>query len=274
MENIHEDKNGGASTLNNAENLLIKLQDLSSFLEKDSLEGDLQQLAEVTAKIADAENCSIMLLNDGDPENLRMSVCACYGSLPAAAYHESIGKGDGIAGRVIATGLPLLIENIDRSEFSQWARRTNDPRKSLMSLPITIGKRIIGVVNVSGQVHGDVFKQADLNLLKVVALFIGKSIQVDQLQSILNSRFAQLALLQEAKKNLDGSIGSAFQHPDQVARILAKSFYREMAKAGFSSNQIINAASEIIHQLSSNLQRHSKRTGRKTPASPPGKART
>lgn len=266
--------------MKNAENLLIKLQDLSSFLEKDSLEGDLQQLAEVTAKIADAENCSIMLLNDGDPENLRMSVCACYGSLPAAAYNESIGKGDGIAGRVIATGLPLLIENIDRSEFSQWARRTNDPRKSLMSLPITIGKRIIGVVNVSGQVHGDAFKQADLNLLKVVALFIGKSIQVDQLQSILNSRFAQLALVQEAKKNLDGSIGSigsigsAFQHPDQAARILAKSFYREMAKAGFSSNQIINAASEIIHQLSSNLQRHSKRTGRKMPASPPGKART
>lgn len=35
-----------------------------------------------------------------------------------------------------------------------------------------------------------------------------------------------------------------------------------MTRAGFGSSQIINAASEIIHQLSGNLQRHSKRINR------------
>jgi len=244
------------------ENPLIKLQDLSSLLEKGSLDDNLQQLAAVTSKILGAENCSIMLLNDGESENMRMSVYACHGPLPAAAYKESIGQGDGIAGHVIATGQSLLIEDIDRSKFAKQARRTNDPRKSLMSSPITINGRIVGVVNMSGHAHGDAFSMADLNLLDVVSLFIGKSIQVVQLQSILNSRFAQLALAQEAKKNMNGSLGSTFQNPDQVAKILAKSFYREMTRAGFGSNQIINAASEIIHQLSSNLQRHSKRIKR------------
>lgn len=250
------------------ENPLIKLQDLSGLVEKGSLDDNLQQLAAVTSKILGAENCSIMLLNDGESENMRMSVYACHGPLPAAAYKESIGQGDGIAGHVIATGQSLLIEDIDRSKFAKWARRTNDPRKSLMSSPIAIGGRIVGVVNVSGHAQGDTFNQADLNLLDVVALFIGKSIQVVQVQSILNSRFAQLALVQEARKNMEGSLGNAFRNPDHVAKILAKSFYKEMTRAGFGSNQIVNAASEIIHQLSSSLQRHSKRMVRESAEHP------
>lgn len=246
------------------ENPLIKLQDLSSFLEHGSLDDNLQQLAVMAAKILGAENCSIMLLSDGEFEDLRMRVCASYGPLPAAAYKESIGKGDGIAGRVIATGKSLLIEDIHQSEFAQWARRANDPRKSLISSPITINSRIIGVVNVSGQTHGHSFKLDDMNLLDVVALFIGKSIQVAQLQNILNSRFAQMALVQEAEKNVGGALASAVQNPDQVAKILAKSFYKEMTRAGFGPSQIINAASEIIAQLSGSLTRHSKRIERET----------
>jgi signal transduction protein with GAF and PtsI domain len=243
---------------------LIKLHDLSNFLEHGSLDDNLLQLAECAAKILDAENCSIMLLSDGESDNLRLRVCANYGYLPDAAYKESIGKGEGIAGRVIASGRSILIEDITRSEFAARARRVDDPRKSLMSSPVTINRRIVGVVNISCHAQGGVFGGADLTLLEVVAMFIGKSIQVTQLQNILNSRFAQLALAQEAEKSLDGSLGAALQNPDQVAKILAKSFYKEMARAGFGSSQIINAASEIISQLSGSLQRHNKRISRGT----------
>ncbi|PWB57016.1 MAG: GAF domain-containing protein [Nitrosomonadales bacterium] len=244
------------------ENPLIKLQDLASFLEKGSFDDNMRQLAEMAAKILNAENCSLMLLNDGEMENLRMRVCASYGPLPAAAYKESTRKGEGIAGRVVVTGKALLIDDIHHSEFAQWARHANDPRKSLISSPITINGRIIGVVNVSGHIHERAFNMDDLNLLDVVSLFIGKAIQVVQLQNILNSRFAQLALVQSAEKDLGSSLASAVQNPDQVAKILAKSFYKEMTRAGFGSSQIINAASEIIAQLTGSLNRHSKRIGR------------
>lgn len=244
------------------ENPLLKLQDLASFLEEGSFDDNMQQLAAMSAKILNAENCSLMLLNDGETENLRMRVCASYGTLPAAAYKESIGKGEGIAGRVVATGKGLLIDDIHQSEFAQWARRANDPRTSLISSPITINGRIIGVVNISGHLHGRAFNMEDLNLLDVIALFIGKAIQVVQLQNILNSRFAQLALAQTAEKELGSSLMSAVQNPDQVAKILAKSFFKEMTRAGFGPRQIVNAASEIIAQLSGSLNRHSKRMER------------
>ena len=38
----------------------IRLQDLSSFLEKGNLNGNIAQLEEMTAKILSAMNCSIM----------------------------------------------------------------------------------------------------------------------------------------------------------------------------------------------------------------------
>jgi len=118
----------------------------------------------------------------------------------------------------------------------------------LISSPIEVNTSVIGVVNVCG--HREVFNKLDLNLLDVVALFIGKSIQAIQqaiqLQISLNSRFAQLALIQEAQVNIMNSPGNAMQNPGQVANILTKSFYKEMTKAGFSSSQIIYAASEII----------------------------
>ncbi|WP_291992428.1 GAF domain-containing protein [Candidatus Accumulibacter sp. ACC003] len=241
------------------ENVLVKLQDLATCLDEGSFDDNMRQLAAISAKVLNAENCSLMLLGDDELGTLCLRVCGSYGPLPAAAYKESAHSGEGIAGRVVATGASLLVEDIARSDFAACARRPDDPRTSLLSSPIGINGRIVGVINVSGHVGGRSFKSNDLNLLEVVALFVGKAIQVVQLQNILKSRFAQLALMQFAEKDIASALASAVDHPDQVARILAKSFYKEMTRAGFGSSQIINAASEIVGQLSGSLSRHSKR---------------
>jgi L-methionine (R)-S-oxide reductase len=249
-----------SSSVEKIENPLIKLQDLAHFLASGNLDENMNQQATMTAKIVGAQNCSIMLINDGEGEGLRMSICANHGLLPLAALKESIGRGEGIAGQVLVTGRSLLVEDIGKSAFSRMARRVDDPNRSLMSSPIRIEGKIVGVINVSGLERKGTFSEVDLHMLDVIALFIGKSIQVIQLQNILNSRFAQLALMQEVKGKLDTAI--VYQNPDQVVKILAKSFFKEMSKAGFGSDQIVRAASEIIDQLCVNLQRHTKRAAR------------
>lgn len=246
--------------MDNKENPLAKLLDLSNFLESEGTQDEnLYQLAKMAAKILNAENCSIMLLNDDEFEEFRLRVCANFGNLTASAYLSPVKQGEGISGHVIATGKSLLIEDITQSDFAQEARQLHDPRKSMISSPILINGKIIGVVNVNGQKRQRPFNLADLNLLDIVALFIGRSIQVIQLQSILNSRFAQITLAAEAEKNFGNALFTAAQNPDQMAKIVAKSFYREMTKAGFGSNQIIKAASEIISELTKSLNKHSKR---------------
>jgi L-methionine (R)-S-oxide reductase len=244
--------------------VLAKLQDLSGFLEtQGSLDDNLQQLASTAARILNAENCSIMLIKDeAEDGTFSLRVCANHGNLPAKAYREAVKVGDGIAGRVVAKGKSMLVENIDASEFAQLARQTHDPRKSMISSPILVNGKIIGVININGPKRNRPFNLDDLGLLDIVALFVGKSIQVVQLQNLLRSRFAQLAIAHNTEKAIGDVLINTAQNPDQMAKIVAKSFYREMTKAGFGSGQIINAASEIISQLSSSLQKHSERAHR------------
>lgn len=66
------------------------------------------------------------------------------------------------------------------------------------------------------------------------------------MQSLLRSNYAQFALAQE--RNLEFiSIG---QNPGSAAKILAKTFYNEMSKAGFGADHIITTATEILSLLS------------------------
>ncbi len=229
---------------------LVRLQDLRQFLAGGSLEESLQRQAEQAALLVGADHCSIMLINSGSGEEMRMSLYARHGDLPDAALHASIGTGEGICGHVLASGEALLVEDIGRSRFALLARRPDAAGRALMSAPVRIGEKIIGVVNVSGAG----FDPLDLPLLDIVATLIGKSIQVAQLQRVLDSRFAQLALLQEAQLKVGEQVRTAYQNPEDVARILARAFFREMTKAGFASGQIVSAATELIDQLNHQLQ--------------------
>ena len=249
--------------MSNLSHSLVQLHDLANLLDtQSSLEKSLGQLAEMAAKILNAGHCSIMLLDEEEKDELKLRVFGHYGGLPDAAYQQITKKGEGISGHVLATGQPLLIEDIEKSEFASVARRLSAGNKSLISAPIILRRKIVGVINISDPKSKRPFNLDDLHLLDVVAMFVGKSVQVAQLQSILNSRFAQIALAQEANNTIGDAMAYVSDNPNQLAKILAKSFFKEMNKAGFSNTQIIHAASEIINQLNTSLSKHSKRLER------------
>lgn len=248
--------------MGNLSHSLSQLHELANCLDAPgNLEQNLSVLAEMAAKILNARNCSIMLLDEDEKDDLKLRVFAAHGALPDAAYKQITKKGEGISGHVLATGQALLVEDIDKSPFATVARRSVGS-KSLISAPIVLQNNIVGVINVSDAKSKRPFDLNDLQLLDVVALFVGKSVQVTQLQGILSSRFAQMALAQEANHTIGDAMAYVSENPNQLAKILAKSFFKEMRKAGFTATQIIHAASEIIEQLNVNLGKHSKRLQR------------
>jgi L-methionine (R)-S-oxide reductase len=240
-------------------NPLVKLQDLQHFLADNNLEESLDQQVAMAAKLVDAASCSIMLLNTGEGEAMRMGIYARHGELPDVALSASVASGEGIAGGVLASGTALLVADIEQSPYAALARRRDDRAGSLLCVPIRIDGKIIGVINASRPAphtpEQTAFGETELRLLEVAALFIGKSIQVQQLQRLLDSRFAQVALLQEARQKMGQSMLTAYRNPEDVARILARSFFKEMTKAGFKPAQIVGAATELIGQLNDHLQK-------------------
>ncbi len=231
---------------------LARLHALRDFVFEGSLEDSLQGQARECARLLGADSCSIMLLSGGaGEEDGRLRVHAHAGApgdrLPAAALEASIGRGEAICGQVLASGQALLVEDIGKSAYALLARRPGDPGRSMMSAPVRIEGCTVGVANVAGKG----FTETDLLLFEVVCLFIGKSIQVAQLQHLLASRFAREALAREA----DGPALTAYRNPEAVARILARSFYKELTRAGFEAPQIVGATSEIIDQLNNRLHK-------------------
>ena len=246
--------------MSTSERLLDNLRDLSALLASNGgQDEDLCGLAAAAAKLLDAEQASVMLSSENQRKETTLRLVASYGNLPPAAYAEKVLPGQGVAGHVLATGKPLLLSNILESDLADCARRPAHPGRSAVSAPIRLNGNFIGVVNVSSPRDRRPFEIHDLSLLEIVASFIGKSNQVVQLQNLLKSRFIQQSLIKGTEETISELLVSAGRHPDQMARTVAKSFYREMNKAGFSSGQIIDAASEIISELSHSLQRHRKR---------------
>jgi len=251
--------------MNLPQDQFIKLVGLSSFLEQQaSLDESLDEIVAMSANILNTRNCSIMLFRDdelGDGVSLR--IFAKFGEFPAKAASEAVKVNKGIAGRVAASGRPLLVQDIVTSEYFPLARVPDSPSRSFICVPIVIGGKVIGVLNVSNPVQKRCFDHDDLNLSVFVALLVGKSIQVIQLQNMLSSRFAQMAVALESE-GFSAGITPECHDADRLVKMLSKSFYREMTNAGFGRGHIINAASEILSLLTSTMQKHEKRLQRET----------
>ena len=245
----------------------FKLIGVAAFLEQqESLDDCLDELSDSAAALLNVRNCSIMLFRqDEESGEFRLRVCAVHGELRPDARTEGVKLNEGIVGRVAASGQPLLVEDILSSEFSSLARRPDSPSRSFICVPILITGKVIGAINISNPEDGRRFDQGDLNLANLFALLVGKSLQVSQLQNLLRSRYAQLALMKETQELTTGNLLSGKGNTDQMVKMFAKTFYREMTRAGFGRDHIVEAATEIISLLGDSLRRYNQRYQRSRP---------
>lgn len=230
----------------------LPLQALRDFLAGQAQAPDMAHQATLAAGLVGAASCSVMLLDDpGSLDELggSMRIHAHHGPLPDAALQAAIRRGEGISGRVLASGEAVLVADIGRSEFAALARRGAGFGDSLISAPIRIDGRVVGVINAANGAGATAFDDAALVLLETTALFLGQALQLRQLRHLLGSRFAQQAVQEQEE-----GARLAYRNPDGVARILARSFFREMTRAGFGSAQVVAAASELIGQLNRDLR--------------------
>ncbi len=237
-----------------------ELQTLSFFMERHpSLDDCLDELAVMASHLLNTENCSIMLLrNDENEGDISLRIFAHSGHLPKEAYSEAKKLKEGISGHVAATGESIFVEDIDQSQFAPL-KRGRYKSKGFMAVPIKVREKVIGVINANTPKKKPNIERKDLELLSVIALLIGKSIQVIELQNLLESRYAQMVLASSRGREGANLRVSIHQSPDKIAKILARSFFTEMLKAGFGPDHMISTATEIISLLNERLNKHGDR---------------
>jgi diguanylate cyclase (GGDEF)-like protein len=119
-----------------------------------------------TIEIMRAEQGSLLIFDEVSKE---LSIKCIKGLSEKLVEKLRLKPGQGIAGFVFETGLPLLIENIGKDPRFQAHQRARYKTKSFLSVPLRIRSRKIGVLNVADKIDGAAFDQTDLRLLETIA---------------------------------------------------------------------------------------------------------
>ncbi|MCP5279093.1 MAG: GAF domain-containing protein [Thiobacillus sp.] len=237
---------------------LDKLTELAGFEVTGQFTDNLYRLTCIVGDLMSARRVSLMLLDTGPEKTTRLRLAALYGELPEMAWKEEVAPGQGIAGQVLASGKSLRVTRIERSAWKQAARHAQEGG-SFMACPVPVASAPAGVLNISGPVGRSTFSTADLAYAELAALLVGRAIQMGRLDRLLDSRLAQMAFTLEGSQDAFNVVSLSAHEPDRVAGMLARAFYREMRHCGFSPNQVIHAAGEILSELTSSLNRHKRR---------------
>jgi hypothetical protein len=120
----------------------------------------MELVLDFTSELFGVSNCSLMLADEltGD------LVINCARGLDETIVRQTrITAPSRIAGWVAQEGKPLLVEDIETDpRFSRKNLNTQYNSRSLLSLPLKVHDRVVGVLNLNNKKSGDVFSQQDL----------------------------------------------------------------------------------------------------------------
>ena len=221
----------------------------SESLKRIDAEDFWTHVTQVSAELVQSERASLLLRNE-HTEGLVAK--ATVGARINLFAEPNIGQR--VSKLVLEDGSPVVVEDIKRigirSAPASWRYKTG----SFLSYPITIGERMIGVMNFTDKVTGDAFDDRDLELLQAIAPQIAVAIDrtvlkdkagefeqlsvTDALTGLLNRRYLEKRLIEEIQRSkrhrfpmslmmLDvdefKSYNDAFGHPagDAALRIVA-----------------------------------------------------
>jgi len=174
----------------------------------------LKTILDKSADLLKAEQGSLMLV-DHETENLLVEAKKGYNE--EVLEKHRINRGEGIAGRVAELGEAILVENLEDDPRVMQKNRQHYKTRSFISVPLKIDNRIIGVLNLSDKISGEVFDEEDLKLIQSFAtqaavvmernVFYNRSEELkkltitDSLTGLLNRRYLYERLKDEVARS-------------------------------------------------------------------------
>jgi diguanylate cyclase (GGDEF)-like protein len=113
-----------------------------------------------------AERSSLMILNE---ESNELALEAALGADHTPITPIRVKLGEGVAGSVLASGLPLVVRDVETDARLPLARAGRYRSKSFISFPITLGPRKVGVINLTERRDGLPYDNEDLTFLELMS---------------------------------------------------------------------------------------------------------
>jgi signal transduction histidine kinase/DNA-binding response OmpR family regulator len=172
---------------------------MASTIDLEQLLGTMIGLA---TKVIGARVGSIMLLDDTGKQ-LRIS--NAIGIDPEVIRNTRLPLGESIAGYVAKHGEPLIVNDVEKDRRFRRTNRQRYETKSLISAPLLVKERLLGVINLNNKKRGGKFDERDLKLLVTFANQAAIAIDNAQLFDDRQRKIQQLSFLYNIACQLDSS---------------------------------------------------------------------
>ena len=149
-----------------------------------------------------AEQGSIMLADDG---SRTLTLTAAIGLPPDVALGARLPAGESVAGRVLATGQPLRLGQVDADAFVNFVPKSRTISSSIV-LPLRVAGQPIGVLNLARLNPGDAFNDEDVRMAQMFADQAAALIHRQRLHEQAEHRSSDLMALVESSKGLLGTL--------------------------------------------------------------------
>jgi Nif-specific regulatory protein len=190
------------------------------------LKGGLHRVLEVLARHHGAVRSTVVML---DEETGQLQVEASDG-LDRPGYRVSYQLGEGITGRVVESGKPIVVPQISREPMflNRAAKRAELPQQELsfICVPIMLNRKAVGALSVDLKFKAERDYDRTQKFLGVVASMISQAVKVQRLIDSERKRLLDenTHLRQELRErydfsNLLGTSGPMRQICEQVAQV-------------------------------------------------------
>ena len=191
------------------------------------IEDILKLIVSVTAEVLDSPICSLLLLDERKKElsvKATQSVSENYNKKP------NIKLGEGIAGKVAATGKPITSPDVRKDErFLNRDLAKKEKLCSLLCVPLIFKNNIIGVLNMyTSNPHE--FTQEEINVLKSIAN--QAAIVIENFRLVVESQIIKEEL--ESRKVIERAKGLLMKKnsiPEEDAYNLLRKFSMDHRKS-------------------------------------------
>jgi Nif-specific regulatory protein len=144
---------------------------------------DLQEIVErILAALADRLGMQRGTLALLDPETGELAIEVAQGLTEPERRRGRYKVGEGVMGRVLETGEPMIIPNIGAEPlFLNRTRSRGDIRKaqiSFLCVPVKLGAETVGVLSADRLFDDRVDFEEDLRLLTIVAGIVGQAVRL------------------------------------------------------------------------------------------------
>jgi diguanylate cyclase (GGDEF)-like protein len=161
-----------------------------------------------------AERASLLIVDERANE---LVLKAGVGLTAPVADVARIRIGEGVAGGVLETGRPLVVENIETTGIHPAPAERQYKTNSFISYPIRFADRTIGILNVTDKSSGEKYNDIDLSLLEIIGPQMALALEraewqerakefqlmsiTDQLTGLLNRRYLQERMNEEVNRS-------------------------------------------------------------------------